>query len=504
MRPAWEPSPLLWFLNKLSWISVLALLWSTSAYVHLDLSSYTTDSPCLFSDAEEYQFVRSMDPPDNGDTDHQQSLLDPSDGMPFTEIDGQLRKLSKILHPLPKFHISRPDREQSSSYGVNPITDGNETFITSVFDISCNGTISIRLPDLLQYNFIYHPPTGGILGCPNGNENILQRRASNALHSFVKRTKQSIKRDVPDSWSPFHFLVGPLKVSDRDQIGYQPRCPMKPFGLESFVKTGARPASFNGCGAENGMKIPDLRFTECCDNHDLCYDDCTKTWNQCNNDFRKCMHSKCKNDPSWTEWGCNNIADVYADFVSTRLGAWSFRNSNLDRYCKERCNFVDCTNTEPISGKLPKATAKDPKNSTTTPKTVTVLGTGSLTPVSTTNGSSTIPSTTTPTSKDPSNTSSTQSSSSTAPSSGPPELDCSESDSDSWWSFKFWSNAQCADGKATSKAPREKPNPKSSWWPLNAWFTTTNSPPKNETVAVSSVLRTETTIWWWPFFLGDD
>lgn len=76
---------------------------------------------------------------------------------------------------------------------------------------------------------------------------------------------------LPDSWSPFSFLVGPLKVSDRDQIGFQPRCPLKPFGLESFVKPGARPASFNGCGAENGMKVPDYRFTECCDNHDLCY-----------------------------------------------------------------------------------------------------------------------------------------------------------------------------------------------------------------------------------------
>jgi hypothetical protein len=141
----------------------------------------------------------------------------------------------------------------------------------SIFGISCNGTISIRLSDLVQYNLIYHTPSRGILGRPTGYQQALERRASDAIHKFVRRTAQGVDEVLPDPWAPFNFLVGPLKVSDRDQIGFQPRCPSKPFGLKSFVKPGARPASFNGCGAENGMKIPDYRFTECCDNHDLCY-----------------------------------------------------------------------------------------------------------------------------------------------------------------------------------------------------------------------------------------
>lgn len=378
----------------------------------------------------------------------------------------------------------------------------------SVFDLSCNGTISIHLPDLLQYNFIYHVPTRGILGLPNGNQKALQRRASNALHSFVKRTEEAIKRDLPDSWSPFHFLLGPLKVSDRDQIGYQPRCPGKPFGLESFVKPGARPASFNGCGAENGMKIPELRFTECCDHHDLCYDDCSKTWNQCNEEFRTCMHGRCKNDPTWTEWGCNNIADVYADLVSTRLGAWSFRNSN-DRCgcgcpggtmnctdmclpdCRERCKIVDCT-AETTTGKLSKST---PSASLTSPKTVTSPGLGPGAPVGTANGDSTLPLTTAGTSNAPSKTHSTPS---TAPPSNPPESDpesdCVEFDNSSWWPFKSPSTKSCFKKKVAVKAPKSR----SAWWPVDSWFATTNSPPKNEDGAVTSVARTESTVWWWP------
>jgi hypothetical protein len=62
------------------------------------------------------------------------------------------------------------------------------------------------------------------------------------------------------------------RISDHWQIGRAPRCTSKtPFGVMPFVKLGARGAYYNGCGAENGLKVPDLRFEECCNHHDLCY-----------------------------------------------------------------------------------------------------------------------------------------------------------------------------------------------------------------------------------------
>lgn len=70
MQLTWERPPPLRFFNKLSLIAILGLLWGTSAFVNLAPFPYTTDSPCLFSNAEEFHFVRSMGPPNNDITNH--------------------------------------------------------------------------------------------------------------------------------------------------------------------------------------------------------------------------------------------------------------------------------------------------------------------------------------------------------------------------------------------------------------------------------------------------
>jgi hypothetical protein len=97
------------------------------------------------------------------------------------------------------------------------------------------------------------------------------------LSSFIKRTivaTQSLALQR-DSKPPFAFLShtsSPVIISNAWQSGLSPRCPAAvPLGLMPFVKLGARGAYYNGCGAENGLKVPDLRFEECCNNHDLCY-----------------------------------------------------------------------------------------------------------------------------------------------------------------------------------------------------------------------------------------
>lgn len=100
-------------------------------------------------------------------------------------------------------------------------------------------------------------------------------------------------------------------------------------------------------------------------------------WEACNDNFRSCMHQQCTNfyalpfnasnlagnRTTWTEWGCQNLADTYADFVGSPLGSWSFRTSNYDRCdcacptntmnctdiclpdCSKKCDVIDCTTT---------------------------------------------------------------------------------------------------------------------------------------------------------------
>jgi hypothetical protein len=113
-------------------------------------------------------------------------------------------------------------------------------------------------------------------------------------------------------------------------------------------------------------------------------DDCAQTWEECNDTFRACNHDMCEfhyplpspsppppgpspppsqllpsspspsssptapsSTPSLTpvlmNWGCHNLADFYADAVSTLFGAWAFAASNADR-CECRCpvGTFDC------------------------------------------------------------------------------------------------------------------------------------------------------------------
>jgi len=39
--------------------------------------------------------------------------------------------------------------------------------------------------------------------------------------------------------------------------------------------------------------VPNLWFKDCCDDHDMCFDTCTKTYEQCNAAFLPCNASKC-------------------------------------------------------------------------------------------------------------------------------------------------------------------------------------------------------------------
>ncbi|CAM2726813.1 unnamed protein product [Rotaria socialis] len=56
----------------------------------------------------------------------------------------------------------------------------------------------------------------------------------------------------------------------------------------------------NGCGAEGSVNIDrSLKYVgehvmiPCCNRHDICYETCGKTQNECDSEFRSCMNAAC-------------------------------------------------------------------------------------------------------------------------------------------------------------------------------------------------------------------
>jgi hypothetical protein len=76
-------------------------------------------------------------------------------------------------------------------------------------------------------------------------------------------------------------------------------------------------SAVNGCGPGS---FPDfLRdaadyvsgFADSCNSHDVCYDNCSKTRRQCENEFRNDMYNQCDGG-----FSCEFLADIFATFVT--------------------------------------------------------------------------------------------------------------------------------------------------------------------------------------------
>jgi hypothetical protein len=143
----------------------------------------------------------------------------------------------------------------------------------SIFAVSCDGDITVTLPDNLRYGFAGHDASRSVHVRSLSGSGQHAKRKRSPLTGFIEKAVTSSSQVLNELY-PFSFLAGPLPapITDQYQAGYVPRCPAKvPFGLVSIEKPGARAPYFNGCGPENGIKVPDLKFTECCNQHDLCY-----------------------------------------------------------------------------------------------------------------------------------------------------------------------------------------------------------------------------------------
>lgn len=103
-----------------------------------------------------------------------------------------------------------------------------------------------------------------------------------------------------------------------------------------------QPRRQNGCGPVwLGWLVPEYRFHECCNNHDVCFENCTNgTLERCNHEFFQCMQSVChvhglNNLPKrslfdWfgaSEEDCLKTADLYYDGVDNAFAGHLWRNS---------------------------------------------------------------------------------------------------------------------------------------------------------------------------------
>jgi hypothetical protein len=165
---------------------------------------------------------------------------------------------------------------------------------------------------------------------------------------------------------------------------------------------------------------------------------------------------------TWSQWGCDGLAETYADAVGTRIGAWAFSLSNKDRCacgcpsgtsnctdiclksCAERCELLDCSKDPPL---LPPLSSSKVTSTTTT-------------------SSSSSTSTTKPTTTSSSiKTSTSLKTTSSTATSGSPAAETSKGSS--WWPFGSAKQRVDANDNHESGYTRpEKPETSSSWWPF--------------------------------------
>lgn len=101
-------------------------------------------------------------------------------------------------------------------------------------------------------------------------------------------------------------------------------------GLNTYLYVRANPTRYidpsglKTCGSgKNEPFVPDnplfYPFSDCCQNHDDCYDDCKNgpSKEQCDTSFYTCMKHKCSRYAGAYRWDCNNLADTYHWFVVT-------------------------------------------------------------------------------------------------------------------------------------------------------------------------------------------
>jgi len=285
---------------------------------------------------------------------------------PTTEEEARIKSDPANFHP-PVYKFEKPAGAPAGLYDL-ALVDGDKTLyiamkgtageviftdastngvvkarlLTTMFGVTCKGYLIAKQGDTV-YNW-------KALDDSTGTKLTTAVNGQQATDTIVLLAKDEadvqLKRRSYATQDPL-----PRCESDRTTINY-------PVEVIAQLKRGARGNNPNGCGPNNGIDwVPDWSFGRCCDAHDNCYDDCGKTFGQCNGDFYSCMHGKCAElDDIWNFWlrpACEAMAAFYYAVVQNG-GQDAFHQAN-----KERCECV-CPNTaQGLSQSLCQTTKPD-------------------------------------------------------------------------------------------------------------------------------------------------
>eukprot|EP01120_Amphizonella_sp_Union-15-10_P008298 TRINITY_DN2966_c0_g1_i1.p1 TRINITY_DN2966_c0_g1~~TRINITY_DN2966_c0_g1_i1.p1 ORF type:complete len:147 (-),score=11.30 TRINITY_DN2966_c0_g1_i1:6-446(-) len=102
-----------------------------------------------------------------------------------------------------------------------------------------------------------------------------------------------------------------------------------PSGHKLIPKPNHKP-SFNGCGITGMLVKSDFDFTNCCNEHDLCYDTCLPDRDKeaCDSEFLECMNKVCRSSKLSQEVEKQCLGNAKLFFIgTTSFGCNSFMES---------------------------------------------------------------------------------------------------------------------------------------------------------------------------------
>lgn len=110
------------------------------------------------------------------------------------------------------------------------------------------------------------------------------------------------------------------------------RCPAKQRSVSKGVT--AKP---NGCGSKSSAWVPELWYESCCDTHDMCYSDCSKSKSQCDDTFLTCMQDNCRKQLGGIGMGetyesCIGTAGIY--YAAVKGGGGDAFDKATAKHCK--------------------------------------------------------------------------------------------------------------------------------------------------------------------------
>ncbi|XWX00327.1 hypothetical protein V2A60_008347 [Cordyceps javanica] len=216
----------------------------------------------------------------------------------------------------------------TSSNGQTYVGDGEDKYVTSVFSFTCKGRLTAGIVGGSQFHFSVTDDQR-VVATPGG------------------AGKANNKRDIP---VPEGFYVIP---SDIPAAPPGQRCP----NGQTAVSNGLSPSA-NGCGAKDGIKVPDLSFGECCNDHDICFGTCSEQFGPCNKKFLGCMVTSCARFAPVPKLflACNGAAATYY------LAVQFFGKDAFAAATKELCDCKCDDKTKTACGDKCVDTSSDPEN----------------------------------------------------------------------------------------------------------------------------------------------